>query len=201
MKVLACTGGIGSGKTYVASVFANMGVPVYDSDDRAKLLYSRDPLLLEQMVSLLGEEIIENGVLQRNIVAGKIFNDKVLLTKVEAIIHPAVVRDFNDWKETIVQQGEVTPAPFVIFESAIILEKPLVRGIADKILTVSAPLEVRIERVMRRDCVSQERVRERIAAQWDDNKRESMADFIIFADGKRALLPQIIAVADAMHKL
>ncbi|MEG0517708.1 MAG: dephospho-CoA kinase [Bacteroidales bacterium] len=201
MKVLACTGGIGSGKTYVVSVFANMGVPVYDSDDRAKLLYDRDSLLLEQMVSLLGREIVKNGVLQRDIVAGKIFNDKVLLTKVEEIVHPAVVRDFNDWKETIVQQREGTPAPFVIFESAIILEKPLVRRIADKILTVSAPLEMRVERVMRRDCVSQERVRERIAAQWDDNKRESMADFIIFADGKRALLPQIIAVVDTMRKL
>lgn len=200
MKVLACTGGIGSGKTYVASVFACMGVPVYDSDYQAKLLYDRDSLLLEQMLSLLGSEILKNGVLQREIIACKIFNDKELLVKVERIVHPAVVRDFNDWKEQIVRQNGDIGVPFVIFESAIILEKPLVRGIADKILTVSAPLEVRVERVMKRDCVSMERVMERIAVQWDDNKRESMADFIIFADGKRAVLPQVIAVEDAMRK-
>jgi dephospho-CoA kinase len=86
-------------------------------------------------------------------------------------------------------------------ESAILLEKPLVRGCADKVLTVTAPLDLRIERVMARDKVERERVLERMAAQWSDEKRSSMADFIIFADGKRALLPQVRGVYDAMCAL
>ncbi|MEG2849198.1 MAG: dephospho-CoA kinase, partial [Bacteroidales bacterium] len=107
----------------------------------------------------------------------------------------------SNWKEHIVQNKEIGEIPFVIFESAIILEKPFVRSIADKILNVSAPLNLRVKRVMERDSICEEKVRVRLAAQWDDNKREAMADFIIFADGKRALLPQVLAVKEAMCKL
>ncbi|MEG0891767.1 MAG: dephospho-CoA kinase [Bacteroidales bacterium] len=201
MRVLACTGGIGSGKTYVSKIFFNMGIPVYYSDNRAKLLYNSNAFLLKQMVKLLGDDILKNGVLQRDVVAGKIFNNSKLLMQVESIVHPAVLNDFSNWKEHIVQNKEIGEIPFVIFESAIILEKPFVRSIADKILNVSAPLNLRVKRVMERDSICEEKVRVRLAAQWDDNKREAMADFIIFADGKRALLPQVLAVKEAMCKL
>ena len=194
MKVLGCTGGIGSGKSYVANIFNRMGIPVYDSDNRAKGLYDTDTILRGQMVELLGSDIIKDNVLQRSIIALKIFNDKKLLVEVEKLVHPAVMRDFCAWKNSF----DKSSVPFVIMESAILLEKPLVRGCADKVLTVTAPLDLRIERVMARDKVERERVLERMAAQWSDEKRSSMADFIIFADGKRALLPQIRGVYDAM---
>ncbi len=203
MKVLGCTGGIGSGKTYVSAIFGKMGVPVYNTDEKAKSLYDTDQQLRSSMVGLLGEEILDNGTIRRDIIAGKIFGNRELLAKVEQLVHPAVMRDFQKWKQNVQKKAEeagIEVPQFVIMESAILLEKPVVVENVDKVLTVSAPLELRIERVMARDNVDRARVEARLAAQWSDARRESMADFIIFADGKRALLPQIEAVCDAMSK-
>lgn len=208
MKVLGCTGGIGSGKSYVSALFSKMGIPVYDSDSRTKALYDTDVQLRSELVDLLGEEILVDGVLQRSVMAAKVFGSKELLTKLEEIVHPAVVRDFCRWKEGFElgaedmdgKAGMLSVPPFVIMESAIIMEKPLVKVVADKMLTVAAPLELRIERVMARDNVGREKVLERMAAQWSDEQREANADFIIFADGKHALLPQIHSVFAAMTK-
>lgn len=201
MKILACTGGIGSGKTYISRIFSEMGIPVYHSDDRAKQLYDTNPVLLQKLVTLLGDDILKNGHLQKNVVASKIFNNAQLLEEIERIVHPAVLDDFNEWMRHIVQSADNKNIPFVVFESAIVLEKPVVRDIADKILTVSAPVEMRIERVMARDHISREKVLERMKVQWDDNKREALSDFIIFADCKTALLPQVLAIKEAMCKL
>ena len=96
------------------------------------------------------------------------------------------------------QKGE--KIPFVIFESAILLEKPLVKEIADKVVTVSAPLELRVERVMRRDGTDRGSVMKRISSQWNDGQREALSDFIIFADGREALLPQVLHIMEAMSK-
>ena len=145
MKVLGCTGGIGSGKSYVSNIFHKMGVPLYCSDEMAKKLYDTDAHLREALLSLLGREIIENGVIRRDVMARKIFSSPKLLQMTEDLVHPAVMRDFGQWKEK--QHG----SDFVIMESAIILQKPLVRRAADKILLVTAPEELRIERVIRRD--------------------------------------------------
>ena len=200
---LGCTGGIGSGKSYVSRIFEKLGYPVYFSDDRAKMLYDTDPLLLKQLVELLGGDILSDGKLDRKVMAGKIFGDTSLLRKVEALVHPAVLRDFEKWKEDVCTQMESEdklPA-FVIFESAILLETPLVKGCADKVLHVKAPYELRIERVMKRDAATREQVEARIAKQWSDGQRDAMSDFIIFADSKRALLPQIAKVIEGMEKV
>lgn len=203
MKVLGCTGGIGSGKTYIASIFNKMGVPVYSSDDRAKFLYDTDSQLRGELVQLLGDEIIAGGTIQRKLIAEKIFNNRALLDKMEQLVHPAVLRDFSRWQKEVIRENNTAgeEVPFVVLESAILLEKPLVRGCADRVMTVSAPLELRVERVMARDGVSREKVMERMAAQWGDEKREAMADFIIFADGKAALLPQICQVYNIMKNI
>ena len=198
---LGCTGGIGSGKSYVSRIFAKLGCPVYFSDDRAKMLYDTDPQLLGQMVTLLGAEILDNnGKLNRKVMAEKIFGNPELLRQVEGYVHPAVLRDFQRWKEQVCRELDAQgrkPA-FVIFESAIILETPLVRGCADKVLHIKAPYGLRIRRVMARDNATREQVEARIARQWSDGQRDSMSDFVIFADSKRALLPQIDAVIAAM---
>lgn len=200
VRTLGCTGGIGSGKSYVSRIFASLGYPVYFSDDRAKLLYDTDEVLLEQMVQLLGEDILSNGKIDRKAMASRIFGDVQLLRKVESYVHPAVLRDFRRWKENLAKEyedrGEILD--FVIFESAILLETPLVASCADKILVVSAPYELRIERVIARDGVTRAQVEERMARQWSDAQREALADFIIFADSKRALLPQIACVIEKM---
>lgn len=198
---LGCTGGIGSGKSYVSRIFASLGYPVYFSDDKAKMLYDTDPQLLGQIVGLLGEEVLEEGRLNRRAMAGKIFGNVELLRKVEGFVHPAVLRDFLRWKGQVCTELESVgrrPA-FVIFESAIILESELVRGCADKVLHVKAPYELRIGRVMKRDNATREEVEARIARQWSDGQRDSMADFVIFADSKRALLPQIAQVIGAIE--
>lgn len=195
VKILACTGGIGSGKTYVANIFGKLGYPVYYSDTKAKELYNKDELLLSQMVDLLGSDILVNGKLSTVVVAQKIFTDKNLLERVEQIVHPAVLRDFNIWKE------EHKGCKFVIFESAIILEKPLFRNSADKVLNVVAPVEERIRRVIKRDNVTKEQVFERLSKQWSDEQRAPYADFTIFADSRRAVLPQILDVIEKMNKV
>ena len=195
---LGCTGGIGSGKSYVSGIFAHLGYPVYFSDDRAKLLYDTDARLLAQMTSLLGEEILKDGRLDRGVVASKIFGNSELLAKVESFVHPAVLADFERWKGEICRDENNAPE-FVIFESAILLETPLVKGCADKIMTVVAPYELRIERVMRRDGAAREQIEARIARQWSDQQRDVLADFVIFADSKRALLPQIADVIEKMN--
>ena len=201
VKTLGCTGGIGSGKSFVSRIFAKLGYPVYFSDERAKMLYDTDKLLLEQIVELLGEDVLENGRINRAVMAGKIFGNGELLRKVEALVHPAVLRDFENWKRetcgALALQGRV-PA-FVIFESAIILESELVRGCADKVLHIKAPYGLRIERVIRRDGATREQVEARIARQWSDEQRDVLADFVIFADSKRALLPQIAETIEKMN--
>lgn len=200
VRTLGCTGGIGSGKSYISRIFEQLGFPVYFSDDRAKLLYDTDDMLLSQMVELLGDGILSEGKLNRKEVASRIFGNPELLRKVEALVHPAVLRDFFKWKKEMCDKlsGEGKMPDFVIFESAILLESNLVKGCSDKILTVVAPYELRIERVMNRDGVSRKQVEERIERQWSDEPRVSMSDFIIFADSRRALLPQIADVIDKM---
>ena len=200
---LGCTGGIGSGKSFVSRIFAKLGYPVYFSDERAKMLYDTDGLLLEQLVELLGEDVLENGKINRAAMAGKIFGNGELLRKVESLVHPAVLRDFEKWKGEVCREAALqgnTPS-FVIFESAILLESPLVRGCADKVLHIKAPYELRIERVMERDRATIEQVEARIARQWSDAQRDVLSDFVIFADSKRALLPQIAEVIDKMNGL
>lgn len=200
---LGCTGGIGSGKSFVSRIFAKLGYPVYFSDERAKMLYDTDGLLLEQLVELLGEDVLENGKINRAAMAGKIFGNGELLRKVESLVHPAVLRDFEKWKGEVCREAALqgnTPS-FVIFESAILLESPLVRGCADKVLHIKAPYELRIERVIGRDGTTREQVEARIARQWSDAQRDVLSDFVIFADSKRALLPQIAEVIDKMNGL
>jgi len=190
MFCFAVTGGIGSGKSYLVRLMEAFGIPAYIADIRAKELYKTDSVLLGRLVKLLGNEILHNGELRRDIMAAKIFSNQKLLSRVNEIVHPSVLNDFMNWRTVKEREGFST----VIFESAIFLESPLFHFIADKVIVVCAPEEVRIQRVMKRDNVSEELVRERIARQWNDEKRQLMADFIIFADGKRAIMPQIIEV-------
>lgn len=204
MKVLACTGGIGSGKTYISKLFVQTGIPAYYSDDRTKELYDSDLELLSGMIDLLGGDIISDGKLQKSIVAEKIFCNPDLLLSVEKLVHPAVLRDFCRWQDEIQRKGfsngagEMVIPPFVIFESAIILEKPSVRAIADKVMTVSAPVEVRLKRIMNRDNVDETEAHRRLDIQWSDAKREQLADYIIQNDSITPLLPQVERVISDM---
>lgn len=186
--VLAVTGGIGSGKTHIVNMFASMGIPVYFTDDRAKGLYDSSGELLVALQSILGEDIVQDGKLRKDIMAARLFADKSLLAKVEGVVHPAVIEDFLRWK------GEQKNVPFVIIESAIFLENPLLRPLADKVLVITSPIDLRIERVQRRSNLTREQILDRMDNQWSDSEREKWADYVIVSDEKRALLPQLIGI-------
>lgn len=140
---------------------------MYDSDSHAKSLYDTDSILLSRVRKIAGDDIVSSdGKLLRGVLAGRIFNDREMLAAVEAEVFPAVMRDFARWKLRAVPPsgGGVCP-PFVIIESAIFLAKPVLYPMADRVLYVDAPVELRIERVMRRDNASRDAVLSRIASQ------------------------------------
>lgn len=197
MYCLACTGGIGSGKSYVLRIFSALGVPVYFSDDRTKELYNQNQRLIKELSNLLGEDILVNGVLNKAAMAAKIFTDKSLLSQVNSIVHPIVLEDFIEWKKEQSSKG----MNFVIIESAIILEIPFFLDETDGVLVVTAPEDVRIERVTKRDGLSPEAVKTRMDKQMSDKERIDKADFVIFADGQRAVLPQVLEVYNRVNNL
>jgi len=171
-KVLGITGGIGSGKSYVSRVFASLGCAVYDSDSRTKELYDQDRNLLSALSVILGDSVIgRDGRLDRKAMASLIFSDKVLMEKVKETVYPYVMEDFRKWKRW--KRG------VVLFESAVILENEYVHGFMDKTLVVTAPLDVRIRRVMKRDGSSRSEVEARLRNQCSDEERIKKADFVI----------------------
>ena len=193
MVSLGITGGIGSGKSYVTRIFAALGVPCYDSDMETKKLYEDNETLKYSLIELLGEAVYSNGKLNTAYMASLIFNDRSLLSRVNALVHPVVIIHFMHWA---VRQH----APYVIFESAILLElKPPVH--MTRVLTVSADKELRLERVCRRQNISRDEVLARMNKQWSDQERESRADFVISSNEKEALLPKVLAIHNRMLEI
>ena len=171
MKIVGLTGGIGSGKTTVAELFADLGVPIYNSDIEAKNLTNHSENIREELIALLGIETYKDGFLNRKFMADKIFNDKHLLTKVNGIIHPRVAEHFRKWVS-------LQNSKYVIKEAAILFESGS-NTQCDVVILVTAPREERIRRVMDRDQVSKEEVEARINNQWSDEKKMELSDFII----------------------
>ena len=195
MEVLLCTGGIGSGKSFVVSILQVIGSPAYDCDARAKALYDEDPALLQEVVKRVGQEVLTpEGRLDRKRLAARLFAEPKLREQSEAVVHPAVIRDFERWKaaqEALALESSAQQAPFAVLESAILLDHPQYRPLYDKVLVVSAPDELRVQRVMTRDGASREAVLQRMASQWREEQRRAAADFIVENDGEQPLLPQI----------
>ena len=195
-KVLLCTGGIGSGKSYVVQALNALGVPSYDCDEAAKELYDRDPALLADVVAVCGPAVLDtDGRLDREALAARIFPDAALLAAVEALVHPAVIRDFQRWAD-----GLPVDVPLVVIESAILLEKPLPVRVYDSVLAVTAPESVRVARVMARSGMDEAQVRRRMAAQWSDEKRASRADFIVENDGRKPVLPVLLNILERINE-
>ena len=154
MRIYGITGGIGSGKSTVAKIFEVLSVPVYYSDERAKEIYHL-PEINKKVVDLLGDEAyFSNGVLNKKYISHQIFQNKQLLQQLNEIIHPAVDQDFNEW----VKKQNTT---FVLKEAAILFETELYKKLNGTIL-VTSPLNIRIERVCKRDGISEYEVKKRI---------------------------------------
>ncbi len=169
--LVGLTGGIGSGKSTVAQMFRDLGVPVYDSDKEAKSLMVNSPKLKSAIIDLLGDNAYTGKTLNRSYIAELVFKDTGLLQKLNKIVHPAVRQHFLKW-------ASEQSAPYVIQETALIFENGAQDNYSATIL-VTAPLEMRLKRVMERDGVAKQVVLERMKNQMDDNQKIDLAQFCI----------------------
>lgn len=197
MVVIGMTGGIGCGKSYVSAKMQLRGIPVYDSDTRAKLITATDPVLKLELTRLVGPTLYcpcGCGVMQKEVLAKFIFGNPENMAKVNAIIHPRVKEDFRRWADAY------TSKDFCILESAILFESGF-DGEVDYTVCVDAPSELRIRRCMKRDNSTREAVVKRIESQMDQVEKCSRADFVIENDDVQPLEPQIDALLDNIKKL
>lgn len=171
MKIVGLTGGIGSGKTTVAKQFQALGIPVYIADEEAKKLMNRSKIIKRKLIALFGDEAYKDNTLNRPFLADKIFNNAENLEKMNAVVHPKVASHFKNWvkKQT---------TPYVLKESAILFENGAYKD-CDLIITVTAPLELRKKRLLKRDNTTLEKIQAIINNQWSDESKISKSHFVI----------------------
>ncbi|MBD1430916.1 dephospho-CoA kinase [Sphingobacterium litopenaei] len=181
------TGGIGSGKSFVAKIFKTMGIPFYDADKEAKLIMTRSVIIREGLIQAFGEEVyFEDGSLNRKWLSAQVFNNPEKLELLNTIVHPVVIQDAVDWANT-------QTSCYSLKEAALLFESGSYKTLDYTILVV-APEELRIERVMNRDGVSREEVLNRINKQMPEEEKRKLADFIIVNNGIQPLIPQLYEI-------
>lgn len=174
MKIVGLTGGIGSGKTTVANLFSELNVPIYIADKEAKALMNKSKVIKRKLIQLFGKDAYKAEELNRPYLAEQIFNDKNLLQQMNAIVHPKVASHFKRWLKK-------QAAPYCIKEVAILFENGSYVN-CDKVITVIAPLEIRISRVLQRDQTTTSKIKAIIKNQWQDQERMKLSDYIISND-------------------
>lgn len=183
---LGITGGIGSGKTSVCRVFSVLGVPIFSADPAASDIMENDPEIRKKLNSIAGMDLFSNGIMNRKELADLIFNDASLLAKVNSLIHPVVFGNFIKW-------AELQQSPYVIMEAAILFESGGSK-LTDKIATVVAPLQERIERVMQRNSLTLEQVNDRIRNQMSDEERIMNSNYVISNSENDMIIPQVLQI-------
>ena len=187
MLKVGLTGGIGSGKTLVSEIFMRLGIPVFNADNEAKTIINTDNEVKEKIELEFGEEIYNNGLIDRQKLASIIFNDQKTLQKINSIIHPKVREYFVAWC------NKFENAPYVIEEVAILFESSAYKEL-DFTINVHADELLRINRVVERDSTRVEQVKERMKNQLSDSERIRIADFTIYNDGEKMVLPQVLEI-------
>lgn len=190
-KLIGLTGGIGAGKSVAAKIFATLGIPIFDSDRAGKDLLEKDTEVRRKVVDIFGDKAYVKGTPDRKYLAGIVFSDPDMREKLNAIIHPSVRRAFRDFAD------EHASAPYVINEAAILIETGAYEQL-DALILVTAPEDVRIERVTKRDGVTAEEVRKRMGAQWPEEKKRGYAQYVIENDGVQALIPAVLKIHRAL---
>ena len=187
MKFIGLTGGIGSGKSTVARIFTMLNIPVYNSDEAGRKITNEDPLVKRSIKNLFGAELFDhNDNLNREKLSAIVFSDSTALAKLNAIIHPAVAQDFKMWCAN-------QSSPYVIKETAILFEHGLDKHL-DGVIVVEAPDELRIKRVMHRNGITEEAVRNRIQQQLPQDELISRADWVIHNNEEQLLIPQVLDI-------
>lgn len=188
MLKVGITGGIGSGKTSICKIFEILGIPVYYADDRAKWLMENEPELIGGIKKLFGQQAyFKDGALNRKYIAKLAFGDPGLLKQLNGLVHPAVARDIKNWHA--VQKGFL----YTLKEAALIFENQSHRQL-NQVITVTAPLELRIKRVMERDGVTRQEVESRMSKQMPEEEKIKLADYVIYNDGKHSLIRQVLDI-------
>lgn len=186
MVLIGLTGGIGSGKSTVAKVFETLGIPVYYADDEAKRLMNTDERLKQEIIKQFGIESYKDGTLNRPYIASLVFADKEKLSLLNSLVHPVTIEDSQKW---VLQQI----SPYVIREAALLFESGANKGL-DFVIGVSAPLPLRIQRVIQRDGLSKEEIEQRISRQMDEEEKLKKCDFVILNDEKQLVIPQVLDI-------
>lgn len=192
MLKIGLTGGIGSGKTTVAQVFEQLGVPVFYADLEAKKYMQSDVVLIKQLKVNFGNDIYVDGKLQKDRLASIIFNDDSALHTINQLVHPAVHRIFEKWCAT-------QNTSYILKEAAILFESGSYKNL-DQIICVSAADDLRMQRVMQRDGVTESQVLERMSKQWEQSRKIELAHFHIVNDEKQLLIPQVLEVHSSLLK-
>jgi dephospho-CoA kinase len=192
MKI-GVTGGIGSGKTSVCRVFNVLGIPVFSSDAVAREIMDSDDKIIEKVKSIVGKDVYTSGVLDRVELARIIFNNANLLKEINKIVHPVVFEHFNIWVKTV-------SAPYSIMEAAILIESGASK-LVDRIITVVAPVEERIERVVRRNKLTREEVLDRIKNQIGDKEKIRLSDYVIYNSEHEMIIPCILNIHEEILSL
>ena len=190
MKKVGLTGGIGSGKSFVSKVFSELGVAVFNADLEAKRAYT-DVSILTKVRKVIGNSVFDAHALNFQRLSKIVFSDKDLLAKLNAIVHPFTLKLYNEWLETHVNDT------YTIMEAAIIFEANI-QNMFDTIICVNAPEDICVERVMHRDFVSEEEVKQRIRNQIPIAIKIKKSDFTIMNDDKSLILTQVLAIHNTL---
>ena len=191
-KVLGLTGGIGSGKTTVAKIFKSLNVPVYNADQAAKILMNTSKELKHKIKQLLGEDAYKQNELNKEFISEKIFNNKVLLTNINALVHPEVTLDFNSWLS-------IQTSAYVVKEVAVLFETAA-EDQFDYILTVTAPEALRIKRIIERDHTSLAKIKAVMSNQLQDSEKTAKSDFMILNIDWDDTQKQVYDIHNKIHK-
>jgi dephospho-CoA kinase len=191
---IGITGGIGSGKSTVCKLFELLRVPVFEADKVAKELLDTHPEIKSGLIHQFGKSIYtKNGTIDRKKLAGIIFNNQLQLQKMNELVHPVVRNEFKNWVK------EYNEQPYVIHEAAILFESGFYK-MMDYTILVSAPLEQRIERVMKRDGVTRKQVMERMKNQMPEEEKQKLSDIILLNDNHNLLIPKIVEIDKMIRK-
>ncbi|MDB5143015.1 MAG: dephospho-CoA kinase [Mucilaginibacter sp.] len=195
MLKIGITGNIGGGKTTVSKIFEVLGIPVFYADDAAKKVMAEDTILIDELKKAFGAEAyFSDGTLNRKHIAAIVFNDDAQLTKLNSIVHPAVFRAFDTWT------GQVKNAPYVIKEAALLFESSSYK-MCDYSVMVTAPLELRMQRVVQRDGLSRSEVESRNAKQFSEEKKIQLANYVIRNDDTELVIPQVLELHQQFSSL
>lgn len=187
MRVFGITGGIGTGKTFILDMIARAGYPTYSADARAKALMEENDDLREAIRRLFGAEAFTpEGKLHRAYIAARIFSQPDLRVQLNQLVHPVTIADFLSWVQARAAEGH----PAVFKEAALTLEAGAGHGL-DALILVYAPLRVRIQRLQKRDALSEDAILARLRAQWPEWKKIAHADFLLINDGYHPIEPQL----------